>query len=200
MSVKYKICNMENVSGEGKKRSFVRVLENPALTERLLEERIRDNSSLTEGDVKSALFALREIMLHELMHGNRFCLPSIGSFSLSVDLDLPEDKPIDKVRGDYISVRNVIFRPDKVLLRQLKNHVRFERSTISTESVKYEEKELSVKLKDYLLENKVITRRIMQSEFGLKRSKALDWLKHFTETGLLMKVGAKNAPLYLLNE
>lgn len=200
MSIKYKISTIENSKGEGSKRDFVRVIDSPALTERLLEERIRDNSSLTEGDVKSALCALRELMIYELLQGKRFYLPSIGSFSLSVDLHKPEDKPIEKVRGDYISVRNILFRPDKNLLREVKHHARFERSTTISASVKYEEQDLAKCLREYLEANNMIDSRTMRSEFGLKRTMAQKWLKHFVETGLLKKVGARNAPLYFLNE
>lgn len=200
MSIKYKIHTIENAHGEGKTRNYVRLENYSPITERQLEEQICGNSSLTEGDMKSALYAFRKSMIRELLQGHRFYLPSIGYFSLSVDLNLPEGKSIDKMRGDYISVRNINFRPDGAMLKMIKGAAKFERSSYSSTSVKYEEEDLKLQLKAYLAENKMINRSEMQSEFGLRRSMAQKWLRHFTETGLLKKFGAKNSPLYCLNE
>lgn len=36
-------------------------------------------------------------------------------------------------------------------------------------------------------------------EFKLRETAALKWLRHFTETGVLIKDGTSNAPVYLLN-
>ena len=137
-------------------------------------------------------------MIHELSHGNRFYIPSIGYFSLSVDLDMPEDKPIDKVRADYISVRNIKFRPDAAMLQEVKSHVRFERADFSSKSSKYTEEEILNKIKAFLATNRCINRRDMELHFGLRQSAALRWLKHFVETGVLKKEGARNSPVYFL--
>lgn len=40
----------------------------------------------------------------------------------------------------------------------------------------------------------------MEYHFSLRQQTALKWLKHFTEKGLLVKKGARNAPLYFLAE
>lgn len=200
MSIKYKIHTIENAQGEGKERHFVRLENYPPMSERQLEKHICQNSSLTEGDLKSALYALRESMIRELLQGKRFYLPSIGYFSLSVDLNMPKDKAIEKVRGDYISVRNINFLPDADMLQTIKGKAKFERSTYTSSSLRYTEEELVKGLREYLVENKIINRSNFQSVFGVRKNKALQWLKHFTETGLLQKFGAKNSPLYCLNE
>ena len=61
-----------------------------------LENSIESSCSLTKGDVEAALSALREQMLSELSQGNRFYIPNIGYFSLSVDLDMPDGKSLTK--------------------------------------------------------------------------------------------------------
>lgn len=200
MNIKYKIQTIENAQGEGKERHFVRLVNYPPMSEGQLEKHICQNSSLTEGDLKSALYALRESMIRELLEGKRFYLPSIGYFSLSVDLDMPEDKAIEKVRGDYISVRNINFLPDADMLQTIKNKAKFERSTYTSTSTRYTEEELVRGLREYLIENKMINRSKFQSVFGVRKNKALQWLKHFTETGLIKKYGPKNSPMYCLNE
>ena len=200
MNIKYKIHTIENAQGKGKERHFVRLENYPPMSEKQLEKHICQSCSLTEGDLKSALYALRESMISELLQGKRFYLPSIGYFSLSVDLDMPEDKAIEKVRGDYISVRNIKFLPDADMLQTIKCKAKFERSTYTATSLRYTEEELAKGLREYLVEKKMINRSNFQSVFGVRKNKALQWLKHFTETGLLKKFGAKNSPLCCLNE
>lgn len=154
---------------------------------------------LTKGDIQATLMTLRDCMIRELSHGNRFHIPEIGYFSLSVDLNLPDGKPLEKVRGDDISVRNIKFRPDAELLSEVKKNVRFERAKFSSKSRQYTEEELRERIKEYLAENNCITRRALEQHFGLRPSAALKCLRHFTETGLLKREGANNSPVYFLN-
>ena len=200
MSIKYEIHSIKNSKGSGKEQEFVRIFDNPPQTDQQLEGHIQDNCSLTKGDVQAALMTLRDCMIHELSCGNRFHIPEIGYFSLAVDLDIPEDKPAEKVRGDYISVRNIKFRPDAELLNEVKTNVRFERAKFSSKSRQYTEEELLEKIKEYLAANNCITRRDLERNFGLRQSAALKCLKHFTETGMLKKEGARNSPVYFLNK
>ena len=200
MSIKYEIHSIKNSKGSGKEQEFVRIFDNPPQTDQQLEGHIQDNCSLTKGDVQAALMTLRDCMIHELSCGNRFHIPEIGYFSLAVDLDMPEDKPAEKVRGDYISVRNIKFRPDAELLNEVKTNVRFERAKFSSKSRQYTEEELLEKIKEYLAVNNCITRRDLERNFGLRQSAALKCLKHFTESGMLKKEGARNSPVYFLNK
>lgn len=179
-------------------QNFVRVLGHAPQTDRQLESHIQSNCSLTKGDVQATLVTLRECMIHELLSGNRFHIPEIGYFSLSVDLEMPDGKPIEKVRGDYIHVRNIKFRPDAALLGEVKQKARFERAKPRSKSQTYTEEELLVKIKEYLAVNNCITRRDLELNFGLRQSMALKYLKHFTEIGVLKKEGARNSPVYFL--
>ena len=142
MSIKYEIHSIKNAKGTGKEQEFVRIFENQPQTDRQLESYIQDSCSLTKGDIQATLMTLRDCMIRELSHGNRFHIPEIGYFSLSVDLNLPDGKPLEKVRGDDISVRNIKFRPDAELLSEVKKNVRFERAKFSSKSRQYTEEEL----------------------------------------------------------
>lgn len=163
-----------------------------------LESHIQTSCSLTKGDVEATLSALRENMIRELSQGNRFYIPTIGYFSLSVVLDMPKDKPVDKARADYISVRNIKFRPDASMLKKVKMNTRFERAKFSTKSKATTEEIMLEKIKEYLSTNSCINRRTMETLFGLRQNAALKWLKHFTEIGVLRKEGAVNSPVYFL--
>lgn len=200
MSIKYEIHKIKNAQGTGEERSFARIFQQSPHTDRQLESQIQDNCSLTKGDVQATLMTLRDCMIEALSQGSRFHIPEIGYFSLSVDLDLPEGKTADKVRGDYISVRNIRFRPDAELLNEVKSNVRFERAKFSSRSQQYTEEQLQSKLTAYLEAHNCITRRTLELEFGLRQSAALKCLKHFTATGLLKKEGSRTAPVYFLNK
>lgn len=163
-----------------------------------LESHIEESCSLTKSDMEATLSALRAAMIRELSQGKRFHLPSIGSFSLSVDLNLPEGKSVDKMRGDYISVRNLNFRPDTPMLREIKNNARFERANVSTQSNHFTEEHILTQIKEFFKTHAYITRRDIESLFGFRRSYATKWLKHFRECGVLKQSGPVNSAVYLL--
>ena len=96
MSIKYEIQSIKNSQSTGKDRHFARIYEGAPMSASQLESSIESSCSLTKGDVESALSALREQMLSELSQGNRFYIPNIGYFSLSVDLDMPDGKSLTK--------------------------------------------------------------------------------------------------------
>ena len=150
MSIKYEIQSIKNSQGTGKERHFARIFEGTPMSAQQLESYIQSSCSLTKGDVEATLSALRECMIQHLSHGNRFYIPSIGYFSLSVNLNMPEDKPIDKARADYISVRNINFRPDASMLQEVKRNVHFERAKFSTKSKEHTEEMMLEKIKEYL--------------------------------------------------
>ena len=200
MSIKYEIRSIQNAQGTGKERHYAHIYEQPAMTPQQLASRIQDSCSLTKSDVEGTVSALREAMIHELEQGNRFHIPNIGYFSLAVGLDIPEGKPIDKVRGDHIKVRNINFQPDASMLKEIKSHARFEHAESTTRPKNLTEDSLRKKIMVFLSSHRCITRRDMELEFGLRRTTALKWLKHFTETGVLKKEGTWTSPVYFLGE
>ena len=200
MSIKYEIQSIKNSQGTGKERHFARIFEGVPMSAQQLESHIQSSCSLTKGDVEATLSALRECMIYDLSHGNRFYIPSIGYFSLSVNLDMPEGKSIDKARADYISVRNINFRPEASMLQEVRRNAHFERAKFSTKSKEHTEEMMLERVTEYLSTNVCINRRAMEIHFGLRQSTALKWLKHFTEIGVLRKEGARNSPVYFMTK
>ena len=142
--------------------------------------------------------SLHDLIVTELSHGARFYLPQVGYLSLSVTTELPEGKSMDKVTGNNIRLRNINFKPTAELLNEVARQVRFERSKYTTKSRRYTEEQLWDKIVAFIKEHDYICRRDMEYHFALRQQTALKWLKHFTEKGLLVKEGARNAPLYFL--
>lgn len=80
MSIKYEIQSIKNSQGTGKEQHFARIFEDAPMSAQQLESHIQSSCSLTKGDVEATLSALRECMIHDLSHGHRFYIPSIGYF------------------------------------------------------------------------------------------------------------------------
>lgn len=197
MSIKYEIHGIKNAKGEGKEQKYVHLFAREPQSDHALEEDIQANCSLTKADVRAAFSALRDYMARALASGSRFHLPGVGYFSLSVGLDAPDDLPADKMRADYIRLRNIRFRPERSLLSEVGSGVSFERAAFSSRSRQYTEQELLSLLRHYFATHTCLTRRELQRVAGLSDSTAKKWLRRLTATGVLQKDGANNAPVYL---
>ena len=195
MSIKYEIHGIKNAKGEGKEQKYVHLFAREPQSDHALEEDIQANCSLTKADVRAAFSALRDPMV--LASGSRFHLPGVGNFSLSVGLDAPDDLPSDKMRADYIRLRNIRFRPERSLLGEVGSGVSFERAGFSSRSRQYTEEQILSLLRHYFATNTCLTRRDLQRVAGLRDSAAKKWLRRLTATGVLQKDGASNAPVYL---
>lgn len=199
MAIKYEIQTIRNSEGSGKERRFARIFGHEPMTAEQIENFIQDNCSLTRSDVRSALVALSDCMLHELRSGNRFYLPGIGYFALSVDLDMPENLPNEKARADYITLRSVRFQPERSLVKKVGQGMRFERAQFSTLSRQYNEEDIVAGLRSFFENHIFLTRRNMEQEFGLRPSTARRWLRRLEEKSVLRREGAKNSPIYFLS-
>lgn len=111
MAIKYEIHYLPNAGGNEETRRFAHIFEQTAMTDKEMISRIARHSCLGEGEVSSVLMKLRDIIEEDLQDGKRVNIPEIGYLSLSVDLDMDELKPDNKVRADYVSVRGIKFRP-----------------------------------------------------------------------------------------
>ncbi len=197
MSIEYDIRSIPNSQGEGKEQKYVHLTGHTPMNAKQLAAYIQGRCSLTKGDVQATLSALRDCMIRELASGNRFYIPEVGYFSLSAGIDLPEGQGIDRVKGYNVHVRNINFRPEASLLKELKQATRFERARTTARSKVYTEEEMVKKTDQYLAAHGYLTRRAMETEFGLLEHTARKWLKHLVETGRLKKEGPKNSPVYL---
>lgn len=193
MSIKYEIHGIKNAKGDGKEQKYVHLFAHEPQSDHALEDDIQASCSLTKADVRAAFSALRDHMVRALASGSRFHLPGVGYFSLSVGLDAPDDK----MRADYIRLRNIRFRPERSLLNEVGSGVSFERAGFSSRSRQYTEEQLLSLLRHYFATHICLTRRDLQRVAGLRESAAKKWLQHLTATGVLQKDGVNNAPVYL---
>lgn len=199
MSIKYEILPIKNAKGMGFLHLFAHLHLHESITEDQLLSRIEESCSLTKGDVKASYSATQELLINEVAAGKHFHLPGIGTFSLSVKINNPKGKPAEKIRGNDIQVRTILFRPDASLLHHITQRVSFERANFSSLSHEYEEADILSLILDYLSTHNYINRRSLQELCHLRPTMARKWLRHFTTLGTLRKEGLPNAPIYFLN-
>lgn len=198
MEIKYEIHSIENAQGTGKKRLFVQLRNNPAMTIDELGNEVEKACSVTPSDLKAVMAELSAIAVRELSQGNRFYLPEIGYLSLAAGNVPPSTKANGKITGKDIYLRNINFKPEKKLLRKVQRQVSFVKSSYSTLSANYTAEELWKKVEAYLLAHRYMTRRILCMEYGLSDYKAKKWLGMFVNEGKLAKDGTRHQPLYFL--
>lgn len=200
MNIKYEVHTIENASGTGKKRQFIRLRFNKPMPAEDLESEIEQACSLTSSDVKAVLSELRRFIIRELVQGSRFHLPEIGYLSLTVGNTPPSEKPNGKITGNDIYVKNISFKPEAQLLDSVRKQVHFEKSKYTTRSRQYTEEELWPMVRKYIVDNQYLTRRDMHIEFSLSDYMTKRWLTRFVAEGLLLKKGTTHHPLYFLAE
>ncbi len=134
MELKYDVYTLNNATGSGEKRNYVRVLQYEPMTAGELQAKIQQRCSLTKGDVAAVLSELHDILVEEFHLGRRFYIPEIGYFSMSASLEMPEDKPDKKITGKEVRITGINFRPEASLLQEVLQGVRFVRSRYSNRS------------------------------------------------------------------
>jgi predicted histone-like DNA-binding protein len=195
MRIKFDIHSIKNSNGSGEQRFFARPQYAQPLSPKQLEERISHSCTLTAADIRGVLAALSHVMTTELAAGHRVHLPGIGYFALKVSLNMPEDKK--KVKANHLYASNIRFRPETSVMTDVRQRVSFKRMEGTTRSHRYNTDEMAVKVKTYLERHRFINRKIMEEEFGLRKSAALRWLKQLTEQGTLVREGPKSSPVYM---
>ncbi|MDD2530428.1 MAG: hypothetical protein PHN41_04290 [Bacteroidales bacterium] len=121
MSIIYKIWKkkFKNKNGEVQEKFYACKKTKRTLTTEEVCQQIAEASSLTEGDVMSALLGLSMVTKRGLTMGYSVNLEGIGTIGLSVTspaMDSPKD--ISKVR---VRANRITFRPDKSLKAILKS-------------------------------------------------------------------------------
>ena len=200
IELKYDVYTINNATGSGEVRNYVRVVQYEPMTAGELQAAIQQRCSLTKGDVAAVLSELHDIFVKEFRMGHRFYIPEIGYFSMSASLEMPEDKPDKKITGKEVRINGINFRPEASLLQEVQRGVHFVRSRYSSRSTQYTEEKLLAKIKDYIQDNRYLTTRAMRIQFGLTQYTAQKWLKYFCEQGILVKDGTDRSPIYFLND
>lgn len=197
MEINYEIRTIDNAKGMGGKQPFVSLDLQPSPSNNQIEDWIEQATTLTRADVRAVLTELRHIIEQSLIEGRRFHLNGIGYLSLSASSCINEEEE-KKITGKNIFLRGINFLPERELLTAVRRNVTFHRSTMSSRSVIYTEKELWGKVAGYLSTNHYVTVRILREQFALSYYTAEKWLDAFVAEGRLVKEGTRHQPLYFM--
>ncbi len=200
MATEIDIHTFKNFSGSGKERNFVSIQQGKPLSRKEIGEMLQDRCTITRSDIEAVLTAFSDLAKEQLSMGNRFYIPEIGYLSLSAKVNLPEGMPIEKVKGNYVSVRNIKFQPEKEFLKDIQQNTHFSRANHTTKSLEYNEEEIKNKIEKYIEQNGYINLSTLEVEFHMTAYFGRKWLTHFLQTGLLIKKGTKKHPIYQLNK
>ena len=100
------------VKDEENPQMFPRIVDSIIVNEQQLSKLIESHGSLSRGNAKAALNDLAEVMADLLSEGKTVCIPSFGSFKLSIGTD-SEIHPDTDRRMRSIVVRGVNFQPSQ---------------------------------------------------------------------------------------
>lgn len=199
MAIKFDIRSIQNAVGKGEERKFVKLLPQKPITTDEITEAIEYACTATRGDVMQVLMQLRSIAVRELSERGAFYLPQIGYFTLQADTHTTEKVTTEQMRGNFVGVRNIKFRPERSFLQTVRKETRFTRRQGGMPQQTYDEATLLAKVTDYLhAHDNILTNRVIREVFGLSYYAAQKWLAHFVDTGVLKKVGTRHAPVYCL--
>lgn len=198
MAIKCEIRTIENADGNGGRHEYVRLIQPNMMTAEQLGRDIENSCTLTQADINGMMAALRHIMIRELSYGNRVYLPSIGFFRLSAQISKSDDDAKQKLTGSDIRLKGIVFRPERSIVDEIRQRIRFSVKSESRLSAQFDETELWSKVEAYIQQNRHITTNEMSRLCGMSMYMARKWLTAFTEQGRLLKSGTRHLAVYYL--
>ena len=172
---------------DSKPQMFPRITDSEIVNEQQLAELVASHGTLSRGNVKTALNDLAEVMAGLLKEGKTICIPSLGSFKLSIGTD-SEIPPDSDRRMQSIIVRGVNFQPDQELLDAIGKPTFLWKPTTGV-AIAPTLEQIIPQLLTYFNAHDSITRDEFERIFGLKRTTAYMRLKELVKMGVIQAIG-----------
>lgn len=178
---------------QDKVRYHARVVIDRTLSTEDITEEIAKRGIIKKAIAKAVLDEAADIIQMMMKDGYAVKLDGIGSLRISAKSPAVRSKR--EIRAESIKFGGVVFKPEKRLLRKLKN-VKFEKVEYSQNSSNISEIEIDGKLTDYFKDHAYITTKEMQYLCGLSNHTALRRLKERVEAGKLIHPGHLRSAFY----
>lgn len=199
MAVPYKLQKTAGTFAD-KEQWRVVVDEHETTQMERLSRRIEHATSMTSGDLMSALIALKTEMVEELKSGNGVHLPGLGYFSLAVKGDLYKDPKTNKMRLCNAHVRTVKFRPEKELMQAF--------SDTTFENVTYRDgdydrltgREVDERLLRLFEEKEVVLATHLRQALAVSRSVLYRLVQQLEAEGKIRNVGTPRRKIFVKGE
>ena len=171
-----------------------RIFLNGKMSTDKLCRRIHDRSSLSVGDVKSAITMLAQICGEELREGREVQIEGLGYFSpiLKCTQKVTHSTPH---KSNKLALKTVGFRPDANLKGMLVG-VQACQSKYTRHSQPMSEVEVDMRLREYFAEHDVMLRNDFQETCVMTRTTANRHLRRLLEEGKLQNIGRRTQPIY----
>ena len=155
---------------------------------------IHDRSSLSPGDVKSAIEMLGKICGEELREGREVHIEGLGYFApiLKSTQKVTRSTPHKSMK---LELKTIGFRPDARLKGEMIG-VKMNRTKYTRHSETISEVEIDMRLKEYFDEHDVMIRYDFQQICCMTRTTANRHLRRLLEEGKLQNVGRRTQPIY----
>lgn len=196
MAIPFEFYANPNPDPEAPKRYHPRVVAKGTVSLKEIVETVSGRCTLSAADLHAAVTAIEQVVSENLANGFRVRLDGLGSFALS--LTSPEIEDPSKVRAQNVSVKSVVFSPDKSFVVHSQSRG-FERSTEKPHSADVTDEQIKEAVGEYLQSNPFIRRADIERILGLTKSTAQRTIKMLLNTGFLKNIsGDQHHPLYAL--
>lgn len=129
---KYKLQELPDMQGEGKRKVYPKMVINRTLSLEDLTEKMKSHHrAFSPSTIEAVVMDLEDMMVEVLSMGYNVKLDGIGTFSLSLGFE--DEKPTemqeegDKMLYRKVGVKNVNFKVDPEMLQQLHKETDLER-------------------------------------------------------------------------
>lgn len=195
MAILYDWYENPGTEGDPEERGLhPRPLLNGKVTMKELYDRVRTRSSLTVGDVMSAIDCLTKICGEELSDGHEVHIEGLGYFvpTLEATQKVTRSTPNKHLK---LKLKSISFRPD-IKLKRAMTGASIIRSKYNRHSLRLSEVEIDMKLKEYFADHDVLIRSDFQALCGVARTTANVHLRRLQQEGKLKNVGKNTQPIY----
>lgn len=138
---KYKLQELPDMQGEGKRKVYPKMVINRTLNLEDLTEKMKSHHrAFSPSTIEAVVMDLEDMMVEVLSMGYNVKLDGIGTFSLS--LGFGDEKPTemqkegDKMLYRKVGVKNVNFKVDPEMLLQLRKETDLEREMSGVKVIK----------------------------------------------------------------
>ena len=138
---KYKLQELPDMQGEGKRKVYPKMVINRTLNLEDLTEKMKSHHrAFSPSTIEAVVMDLEDMMVEVLSMGYNVKLDGIGTFSLSLGFE--DEKPTemqkegDKMLYRKVGVKNVNFKVDPEVLLQLRKETDLEREMSGVKVIK----------------------------------------------------------------
>lgn len=196
MAIPFEFYTNPNPDPQAPKRYHPRVVAKGTVSLKEIVDTVSGRCTLSAADLHAAVTAIEQVVSENLANGFRVRLDGLGSFSLT--LSAPEVDDPTKVRSQNVTVKSVVFSPEKTFVAHSQSRG-FERSAEKPHSADISLDQAKEIVTEYLQSNPFVRRADIERLLGLTKSTAQRMVKTLLHTGFLKNIsGDEHHPLYAL--